>query len=152
MNYFAYGSNMSTRILGQWCADFRVIGPARLVDYRLAFTRPSKRWGGGAADVVAESGQIVWGVLYTIEDDCLLALDRKEGLGQAYQRLDCVVSPAAGSLRPAMTYTVIDKAKPELSPAPAYKAALVEGAVEHHLPGDYLAFLRAIPTATHKPE
>ena len=147
MYYFAYGSNMSTRIMNEWCATFESVGPARLDDYRLAFTRPSARWGGGAADVIPAVGQVVWGVLYAIDDETLMALDRKEGVGVAYRRFDCCVKVGGDKEYNALSYTVIDKADPELSPVIAYKAALLEGAREHRLPASYIVAIEAVPVA-----
>ena len=147
MYYFAYGSNMAARIMKQWCSRFVVLGPARLDDYRLAFTRPSQRWGGGAADVLPARGDSVWGVLYEIDTAVQIVLDEKEGLGIAYQHLDCIAWWEGEHQYPALTYTVIDKADPELHPSPAYKQTLLEGALENGLPADYLAFLLKIEMA-----
>lgn len=147
MHYFAYGSNMATRIMHDWGAACTSVGPAQLVGYRLAFTQPSQRWGGGAADVIAADGAHVWGVLYQIDADSLAALDRKERLGVAYQHLVCDVLLPDGTPCPALTYTVIHKADPELCPAPAYKATILEGALEHHLPQTYIAFLQGLETS-----
>ena len=142
MLYFAYGSNMATRTMRTLGDDWELVSRARLDDYRLAFTRPSQRWGGGAADVISSPGQTVWGVLYRVGPISLAALDEKEGLGVAYRRIDCQVRSADGTIHVAMTYTVIDKADPELCPAPRYTAVILEGAVEHALPQLYIQWLR----------
>ena len=144
MYYFAYGSNMSTRIMRDWAAGFEVIGAARLHDYRLAFTRPSERWGGAAADVVVATGQVVWGVLYDIDQNTLEQLNKKEGLGVAYRHLDCKVACVDDQAYAALTYSIISKADSELFPSLAYKTVILEGAVEHHLPAAYIAWLEAL--------
>lgn len=147
MYYFAYGSNMSTRIMREWCSGFEVIGAARLDNHRLAFTRPSQRWGGAAADVVAAPGQAVWGVLYDIDDEIRAALDRKESLGVAYQHVNCEVVCVDDQVYRALTYSIIDKADPELRPSLQYKTVILEGAAEHQLPADYVAWLKALTVA-----
>lgn len=147
MHYFAYGSNMSPAIMARTCAGYEVIGAAQLPDFRLAFLRRSARWGNGVADVVATLGEAVWGVLYTVFDDCLDALDVKEGVGVAYDRHDVTVYRVDGTAIQAMTYMVIDKLDAELAPSPAYLNAILDGAAAHQLPGKYMAFLRGIRPA-----
>jgi gamma-glutamylcyclotransferase (GGCT)/AIG2-like uncharacterized protein YtfP len=148
MYYFAYGSNMSARIMGEWCSEFRFLGVARLEGYRLAFNKPSQTWGGAAADVIAAAGQTVWGVLWEVDEACGIALDDKESLGEAYDYLECSVMLADGRVYRARSYTVIHKRDPELRPSQAYKEVILEGAVEHGLPPDYIAWLRSLPVAT----
>ena len=50
---FGYGSNMVANQMRLFCRAAKLIGPALLKEYRLAFTRRSTRWGAGVADVVA---------------------------------------------------------------------------------------------------
>jgi len=144
MFYFGYGSNMSSRVMKATCIETRLVGAAFLPDYRLAFTRVSKRWGGAAADIVASTGDVVWGVLYEIDEDCLVALNEKESLGIGYQHHHVTVSTADWRSIAALTYVVIDKLDPEGLPAIAYIDTIIEGAKENHLPGDYLVSLENI--------
>lgn len=147
MIYFGYGSNMSPRIMAATCGDWRALGAAKLMDYRLAFTRKSARWGHGVADVVPAAGEIVWGVLYEIGDDCLAALDVKEGVGIAYNRHQITVTRKNSTAITAMTYMVINKLETELNPSPAYLDAIIDGAQAHELPEDYVNWLKSIAIA-----
>jgi hypothetical protein len=140
--YFAYGSNMGAGVMARLCPNSTFVATARLPDYRLAFTRRSVRTGTGVADVVPEPGAETWGVLYELDPADRAALDRKEGLGWAYERLNVVVETAAGSA-PAATYSVIAKEPAEVPPSPAYAAALCAAARERGLPARYLAALEA---------
>jgi gamma-glutamylcyclotransferase (GGCT)/AIG2-like uncharacterized protein YtfP len=143
--YFGYGSNMSSKIMRTWCGDgFRLVGVASLADHRLAFNRKSIRWGAGAADVVPAAGQTVWGAVYELGNACLDAMDEKEALGVAYERMDCTVTLLDGAQLNVMTYTVIDKHEPELRPGPAYLETILEGAEENGLPADYQQALSLI--------
>jgi len=59
MWYFAYGSNLNSRAVGEWCRHFGYKPPALkpgraaiLDNYRLGFPIFSEYWGGGIADIV----------------------------------------------------------------------------------------------------
>jgi len=138
---------MSPRIMAATCGGWQAIGIARLEGYRLAFTRKSPRWGHGVADVVTASDQHVWGVLYEIGEECLAALDIKEGVGVAYDRHDIHVTLADGTTATAMTYMVINKLVDEIAPSRAYLDALIDGATAYKLPADYINWLKQIKTA-----
>ena len=140
--YFAYGSNMDEEVIEAYCPVYRFAGLARLDDHRLAFTRRSVRTGTGVADVVFEHGQTVWGVLYELEPDGLLALDRKEGNGWAYERQQCRVHLLAdGSEHEAITYTVLHKDAQDVPPSLAYLERLIVAARRRGLPESYIATL-----------
>jgi gamma-glutamylcyclotransferase (GGCT)/AIG2-like uncharacterized protein YtfP len=144
--YFAYGSNMAPGEISQWCPQHRYVGVASLPDHRLAFTRKSRN-GYGVADIVEEPGREVWGVLYELSADDLVSLDRKEGLGRAYEHVDvCVRLEADGAERTAKAYTVISKESPDVPTSREYLRRVTDAAYARRLPGRYLAELQAIPT------
>ncbi len=144
MYYFGYGSNMASRMMRSVCPACEFIGCATLYDYRLAFTRESKRWGAAAADVVPAAGQLVWGTLYRIDDLCLYRLDEKESYGIGYDRMTVQVELSDGSIKPAITYFVIHKLDPEGLPSLVYIDTIIEGALEAKLPQMYMDFLYQI--------
>jgi gamma-glutamylcyclotransferase len=148
VTYFAYGSNMAPDVMARLCPRHRYLGPARLHDHRLAFTRRSVRTGTGVADVVPAPGHTVWGALYEIGDDELAAIDKKEGYDWAYTRVTLPVRPADGPERPAVVYTVAAKQTPEVPPSPAYLARIIAAARGRDLPEAYITRLLAIITAT----
>ncbi len=84
LRYFAYGSNLDAEQMSERCPSSRALFRARLDGYRLDFTHLSRRWGGGAADVVLHSGEWVWGVVYALDADEVALLDRFES---GYHRL-----------------------------------------------------------------
>ncbi len=155
--YFAYGSNMASSNLRERGVRATAFGPASLAGYRLAFTLPSSRWGGHAADIVVDPGAVVHGVLWRLERGD--ALDRWEG---GYRRIEVTVGDAAAAgdavtaspvrsveerERPptAFTYQVLDerRALVERPPSARYLERLVEGAREFGLPPTYLDFLES---------
>ena len=97
--YFAYGSNMSRQVMAEVAPSAEVLDVGRLVDHRLAFTCKSTRWNAGVADIVECSGFSVYGVLYTIQANQLIELDRKEGAPRSYQRIDVSVSTDHGPVQ-----------------------------------------------------
>jgi gamma-glutamylcyclotransferase len=136
--YFAYGSNLASSEMERSCPDHRFLGAARLDGFRLEFRRRSVRWGGGAADLVPAAGDSVWGALYELPDGALAALDRKEGAGFAYQRMDVRVD-LEGEPRRAVAYEVERKEPREVAPTADYLRLLLGGATERGLPHDYVA-------------
>jgi gamma-glutamylcyclotransferase (GGCT)/AIG2-like uncharacterized protein YtfP len=148
--YFAYGSNMSEAVMRGVCPGHRFLGRARLPGHRLAFTRRSVRTGTGVVDVVGDPGRVVWGTLYEVTDSDLESLDRKEGAGWAYARVDVCVYADDGSPQDAVAYVVIAKSHEEIAPSTAYAQGLLEAGRERGLPEEYVAALSLIappPTA-----
>lgn len=145
--YFAYGSNMSPATMRSLCPSCRVIGAAKLNNHRLAFTRRRRGPGGaGAADVVEAEGLVVWGVLYEIDEECIERLNKKEGVGVAYNATTKPVE-CKNRVWTALTYTVIDKQNPELRPTNDYMSQIVDGAEVHKLPARYIQFLKSIQSS-----
>lgn len=139
---------MASRIMNKVCAGYALIGPARLENHRLAFTRESASWGHGVADIVPANGDHVWGVLYRIDQPCLDALDIKESVGVGYQRIEVKAQTTDDKIYNAISYEVIQKLTQEILPSRAYAETFIEGATEHRLPSDYIAFLKSIKIAT----
>ena len=135
--YFAYGSNLSSSEMDLACPGNRFVGAARLDGHRLEFRRRSVRWGGGAADMVPVDGESIWGALYELPEGALESLDRKEGAGFAYRRVDVKVV-LDGEPRPAVAYEVEPKEPEEVAPGANYLRLLRAGAAERGLPGEYV--------------
>lgn len=92
---FAYGSNLNLPDWHRWCREqgFRegLLRPrfaAFLPDRALGFTRASTARGGGSLDVVPRRGQLVHGMVCTVEEGGWEALARKEGAPAAYRSFD----------------------------------------------------------------
>jgi hypothetical protein len=112
----------------------------------------------------------VWGVLWSIPEDELPALDAKEGFDPArpdernlYRRVDLELmllpeqalpvgvltatlqpAPAPPALVRAFAYEVLRKAPATVPPGRAYLELLLRGAREHGLPPEYSAALAAV--------
>ena len=134
MLLFAYGTNMAASEMEAFCPRHRFLGPARLDGFRVEFRRRSRRWGGGAADIVEAPGESVWGALYEVDDGELDRLDEKEGAGLAYRRRPIRVD-YDGNECAAEAYEVIHKEPEQVLPTREYVALLEAGARERGLPG-----------------
>ena len=80
--YFAFGSNMSKEQMKKRCPNAKKIGKAVLHNHKIGFTRNSKTWNCGTADILVSPGDEVWGVLYSITEEELQKLDIHEGVHQ----------------------------------------------------------------------
>ena len=134
--YFAYGSNLHQRQFARRCPGSQAVGRARLVGYRLAFTRYSTKRKGGVADVVPEPESEVWGALYEVDDAGLAALDGFEGVPRSYRRETRLVIDDSGAEREAAVY--IANRTGEFPPSHQYLSLIIEGAREHGLPEEYV--------------
>ena len=141
--YFAYASNMSGEVMTRACPGAVCLGAARLEGYRLAFLRRSVRTGTGVGDLIEDGESETWGVLYELDEEDRAALDRKEGLGWAYELREVTVASGRGS-HAALTYTVKEREPEEVEPSPEYLQRLLAAARARDLPEHYLACLARV--------
>ena len=125
----------------------------RLGGWRLVFDKPPLfPIGESFANIIADAGAQVLGVLYEIDEADLTHLDVSEGVPIGnYQRIAVLATPlnaSAGTARPAFTLAS-DHRNPELLPSKRYMELVIAGAIEHRLPDEYVASLRAVSA---KPE
>src|SRR5437899_12728240 len=83
--YFAYGSALSKRHIGEWAAEHGVDArlfarsvPALLRGYRLVFDVESRFWGGRVANLAEDKEGEVHGVVFEIRPPAKEAALRKE--------------------------------------------------------------------------
>jgi cation transport regulator ChaC len=147
--YFAYGSNMQPATF----AGRRGIRPSRAVaaqapGWRLVLDKtPLVPGGASFANLRADADAFAWGVAYEIGADDLAHVDLTEGvLIGNYARVEIDVNPIDAS-EPSRAFTLVsDKRSDDLRPSDRYMALLIEGALAHGLPDEWIAMLRAIPT------
>ncbi|NDI36142.1 gamma-glutamylcyclotransferase [Chengkuizengella sediminis] len=130
--YFAYGSCMNRSSFQGTVHEFEVLGRAELMDYRVAFTRESDKWGkGGIADILFTPDHIMEGILYWIPNHLIPNLDRRERAGAEfsnpmYKRINVSVLFNSDPIE-AFTYEVINKEDSEIAPSEKYKNAIIGG-------------------------
>ncbi len=148
--YFAYGSVLSKRHVGEWAAEHGVDArlfargvPAVLRGYSLVFDVESRFWGGRVANLRADSQGEVHGVLFEIPVPAKDAVLRKEGVPTGLmQEIDVTVT-ADGKDLPAKAFVARPEKRSEAGPPSGRLIAyLVEGAQERGLPAEWLKQLR----------
>jgi gamma-glutamylcyclotransferase (GGCT)/AIG2-like uncharacterized protein YtfP len=151
ISYFAYGSNLDPQQMTSRCPGHRVVGPAFLPGYRLAFQGNGEDWGGAVATLEPDPRGTVWGVVFELTAEDLVVLDRYEGCrgkddpASLYDRRDFELRLAYGGSVTAIAYVMRDR--PEGKPSKKYLSAITRGASSHQLPVDYIERLAACPTA-----
>lgn len=145
MLYFSYGSNMSSLRLRNRTQSASSKGVAKLYGHVLAFHKKSDKDGSGKCDAYEtfNNDDIVHGVTYKIDEREISTLDRIEGLGYGYEKKAVTVMMESGEQISAFTYYAMD-IDAALQPFCWYKEHVVCGAVEHGLPQDYTAALKAV--------
>jgi len=141
--YFAYGSVLSLRHLGEWAGEhgvdprlFAQGTNAILRGYELVFDVESKFWGGRVANLREREGGAVHGVLFEIPEEAKEAVLRKEGVPTGLSQEIGVAVELAGQ-PPVAAHAFV--ARPERrgaagAPSARLMGYLIEGARERGLP------------------
>ena len=152
MYYLAYGSNLHPLRLILRVPNARLVGTARLKQYRLTF---HKRSTDGSAkcnlDFSENSGHVTHVAVYEMPENEVHLLDTAEGLGNGYWKhkmsvkiddkdLDVFVYLASSS------HLVLD-----LEPYHWYKDFVLAGARKHQFPTEYIEQISII-ASKHDPE
>tara|TARA_R110002049_G_C9129764_1_gene558942 strand:+ start:90 stop:1988 length:1899 start_codon:yes stop_codon:yes gene_type:complete len=140
--YFAYGSNMLTERLRARCPSAKPVGVAFAANYALEFSKKSKD-ASGKATLVPQPGVQQFGALFEIDSSERTELDKAEGVGSGYQRIDnfLVTHSSNGEQVPASTYLATEP-EANLKPFDWYLALVVAGAKQQGLPSEQLSILR----------
>ena len=147
--YFAYGSNLNLKDLGEFEGDkfpnreksFEetaniLDGIFFLPDYQLQFTYKSIKREGGVLDVVPKLGHAVAGKLFEVKDWDLL--DAKEGAPSVYEKIEITVIDENGKTFDAFTYVVTSKNKVEyVKPNQKYVGIVSDGYEEFGISQKY---------------
>jgi len=137
--YFAYGSNMLSKRMRKRIPDAEVVGTASLFGWKFVWDKISKD-NSAKANLLAEDGNRVWGVVYRLPDQQVQNLDNVEG---GYQRINVIVEPVNGNKMPAVTY-ISDNRAADLLPYDWYKKIVLDGAQVHSLPTDYISTIMKV--------
>jgi gamma-glutamylcyclotransferase len=149
VRYFAYGSVLSMRHVGEWAAEHGVDAqlfargaPAVLRGHRLVFDVESRFWGGKVADLSEDPAGVVHGVLFELPDAAHDSVLRKEGVPTGLSMEVPVTVEVAG--KPAQAIAFVARPERRTAPGPASSrllAYLIEGAKERGLPATWIAEL-----------
>ena len=107
---------------------------AILPDYEMIFNKHSN--DGGKANIMSSPGNIVEGILYSVNEEDLLILDKYEGVSsKQYKRYEIEVRDNNKNSIPAVTYKALNTGK-VLAPTEKYLNYILEGR-EFLSPGYY---------------
>jgi cation transport regulator ChaC len=141
---FAYGSLINRTELEKTLKeenaekDYLVAGVGRIEDYRLAFTRYSKKWKGGVLDVITSPSDYVLGLVLKVSNRGLEAIDRREGVHSgAYARETVSVNVEGKSLEATM-YIVVNKDLTNILPSKEYVNKVVVAMRDKEFPESYI--------------
>ena len=142
LRYFAYGSNMLRERLVARVPTAQAVLAGVVRDYRLDFAKVSVD-GSGKGDMVASSGDQVWGVLYELDAEQKTALDSYEGTH--YKAREVVVSTKDGDQTVWAYMAEPHRRDPSKVPYDWYLALIIAGARQGGLAE---AYVRALETTT----
>jgi gamma-glutamylcyclotransferase (GGCT)/AIG2-like uncharacterized protein YtfP len=139
--YFAYASNMNRAQMRSRAGDVLEERSGCLENYELAFNK-KVRGGTASANIRPAPTKTVLGVLYKINESAFRNLDRFEGAPVHYRRIEVSVLDPDGHAISAQAY-IANKVEKGLRPAPHYLKTILEGAIEHNLPAEYIEKIQA---------
>ncbi|MEI2822691.1 MAG: gamma-glutamylcyclotransferase family protein [Chitinophagaceae bacterium] len=147
MLIFAYGSNMNINRLTQRVPSATKVTNVFLPSYKLVCNKVSK---DGSAKANMEKSDIatdiVWGILFEIDNNEKPMLDKAEGLGKGYNE-DCLTFTDENNLKHIAQVYIADSKSINncLVVYNWYKEFIVTGAIQNQLPADYITQLQSIP-------
>ena len=146
MYYFAYGSNMNWEQMQRRCPSARFVSVASLENYRFAIARHSRLRNCGTANIFADRGAEVWGIVYEVSEADLIVLD---GFEDGYRREKLLVS-AGGDSQASLEVLVYIAEREDTVPLPnpEYKRLIIEGARHWKIPEFYCSMLEQIKAMT----
>lgn len=142
--YYAYGSNLNLKQMTTRCPSAQVISIAKLNDYVVIFPRKHRNWPAGVASVEAKVASMVEGVIYSISDADLLALDEAENLSANEYFREEMVFNVDGKTQKAWVYIANEMPDAPYLPDQTYMTRIIDGAKEHGLSDAYIEYLKSI--------
>lgn len=144
---FAYGSNLLTQRMQARVSTAVPVVVGYVRQRRLTFHKRSDD-GSAKADaaLTGDCGDQVWGVVYRMHGRQKSMLDGYESLGIGYNEEIVDVVHQTGSIKAWMYVARPSAIDSTLMPYSWYHNLVVEGAVQHQLPADYIRLLRTIQT------
>ncbi len=153
INYFAFGSNLSSPRLLQRLPQVSVSCVATLGQHRLCW-RKNNQGQSGKCDIefTRNPDHQVYGVVYQMTRDEQLELDKYESEGFGYERKQAQVLTLDGETVEGFTYYALDILDGQ-QPFHWYKEHVLRGALEHAFPEYYIDGIRATASIEdHDPE
>ncbi len=139
MKYFAYGSNLLLTKMREVVPSAAPTGVARLPGYSLKFHKESVDSSAKCdAYETRDERDVLYGVVYEIDEKEKPNLDRAEGLGSGYNEVGIEVKGDRGPVTAFMYVADSEYIDDTLQPYTWYKQYVLEGARQHGLPESYI--------------
>jgi hypothetical protein len=141
--YFAYGTLLDVEHMRHYCPTATPVGLMRLSGYELDFAKcPGGERGGCTLRPV--EGAELWGIQYEMSASDHHQLEEISGIPTGdWARQPVVVQDENGASIETSTFIVPNSPGP-FAPPDSYVAPILRGAVENHLPAEYVARLREL--------
>ena len=142
LNYFAFGSNMSGQRMHERLGWSPSRSGAILNDYEMSFNKHSN--DGGKANIMSSPSNLVEGILYSLNEEDLLILDKYEGVAsKQYKRYDIEVQDYKKKFFSAVAYKALNTGK-IFAPTKEYLNYILEG--KEFLTPEYYSKLESTKT------
>lgn len=144
--YFAFGSNMDKEQMKIRKANFTEMQKGIIKDWKLVFNKiNSKKVGAGYANIIPNSGSIVEGIIYKVDNDAIPILDGFEGVPINYEQKIMPVENTNKELIDCIVY-IANPSKVDnfLKPEKLYLQHLLKG--KDFLSESYFSDLKSVET------
>jgi gamma-glutamylcyclotransferase len=144
MIHFAYGSNMSRKLMQRHAPLARPLGVARLAGYRFLIT------ADGYASVEPAAGQTVYGIAWHLTARDRVTLDAWENVAAGLYTCEVLPVRVDGRCVPALVY--VGRPAPAGRAKAGYMELVIAAAREWQMPDRHIAVLESWlpPAATDK--
>ena len=145
---FGYGSNMNPEHLSERKGvNILEYTPAVLKDYKMAFNKKAFALVEPAySGIEYEKGAEIHGLAYKITKQDMELLERSEGIGSVYNKMEVPLLAYDGRTLIGNMLTNVTKPDGEYQPSKRYLKLLVNGAKEVGLSDEYIKRLESTPT------
>lgn len=132
---------MSEEQMENRCHDNKLIGVAILEGYKFVYDGYSSSRKGAVANIIEDTSEKVFGVLYEISENDEKKLDKCEGYPKAYNKKEVEVEDLKGKKYKALVY--LREPREIGKPSYEYETTIITAAKKFEFPKEYInKFLR----------
>ena len=145
--YFGYMSNMSEKRMLLSCPSAKVKSIAKLEDHKLVFVGHKGDWAGACGNAVPSKGDLVWGVVWEINESDMSGLKESEkGNNIDFNVPQCKVVTPDGKKLECLIFNRPSSDADIALPSPQYVKVGIQGAIRNKLPKSYIDTLQSVET------
>ena len=135
MFYFAYGGNTNRTHISKHYPNVKFFSRGKLNNYKVVFRKvsPDLKMENSYCDIDTCVDSVVDGVIYTLEKEDVLKLDKQEKEGVLYNRVLVDIQDEFNNTINCYTYIMINKENPYGLPTLRYYKIVLDGYTEYGL-------------------